>query len=40
MELDYKAIGKRIARRRRELGLTQAAVEERADLGEKYLSSI
>lgn len=40
MELDYKQIGKRIARRRKELGLKQAAVEERADMAYKYLSSI
>ena len=40
MELDYKIIGKRIARRRKELGLRQAAVEEMAELGAKYLSSI
>ena len=40
MELDYKLIGKRIARRRKELGLKQAAVEERADIAYKYLSSI
>lgn len=40
MELDYQAIGKRIARQRRQLGLTQAAVEERAGIGYKYLSSI
>lgn len=40
MKLDYQAIGKRIARRRKQLGLTQAEVEERADIGDKYLSSI
>ena len=40
MNLDYTEIGKRIARRRRKLGLTQAKVEEKADLGDKYLSSI
>lgn len=40
MSLDYKEIGKRIARRRKQLGLTQAAVEEAADIGYKYLSSI
>ncbi len=40
MELDYKQIGKRIAKRRKQLGLTQAVVEERADLSEKYLSNI
>ena len=40
MDLDYKLIGKRIARRRRELGLTQAVTEERAGMGQKYLSNI
>lgn len=40
MELDYKEIGKRIARRRNRLGLKQFEVEERADIGYKYLSSI
>ncbi|MBR3751830.1 MAG: helix-turn-helix transcriptional regulator [Ruminiclostridium sp.] len=40
MELDYKQIGKRIAKRRKQLGLSQAKVEEKADLGDKYLSSI
>lgn len=40
MDLDYKTIGKRIAKRRKELGLKQAAVEEMAELGAKYLSSI
>ena len=40
MELDYKLIGKRIADRRKQLGLKQSAVEERAEIGYKYLSSI
>lgn len=40
MELDYKMIGKHIARRRKELGMTQAQVEEKADIAFKYLSSI
>lgn len=40
MQLDYTVIGKNVARRRRELGLTQAEVEEMADLGQKYLSVI
>ncbi len=40
MELDYKAIGRRIARRRKQLGLKQAEVEEKADIGFKYLSVI
>lgn len=40
MDLDYHEIGKRIARRRKQLGLKQSAVEEKADIGYKYLSSI
>ena len=40
MMLDYTEIGRRIAKRRRQLGLSQAKVEERADIGDKYLSSI
>lgn len=40
MDLDYAEIGKRIARRRKLLGLNQSEVEERADLGYKYLSNI
>ncbi len=40
MNLDYKEIGRRIARRRRQLGLKQSTVEERAEIGYKYLSSI
>ncbi|MCI8422893.1 MAG: helix-turn-helix transcriptional regulator [Lawsonibacter sp.] len=40
MKLDYNMIGKRIAKRRRKLGLTQSVVEERANLSEKYLSNI
>ena len=40
MELDYSMIGKRIARRRKQLGLKQAEVEELAELGDKYLSNI
>ena len=40
MELDYTEIGKRIAHRRRQLGLKQAEVEERADIGYKYLTNI
>ncbi len=40
MELDYKQIGRRIARRRKFLGLKQSEVEERADIGFKYLSVI
>lgn len=40
MDLDYKLIGRRISKRRKELGLTQAEVEERAEIAYKYLSSI
>ena len=40
MELDYALIGKRIARRRKSLGLKQSQVEEKADIAYKYLSSI
>ena len=40
MTLDYTEIGKRIARRRKELGLKQSEVDEKADLGYKYLSNI
>lgn len=40
MELDYREIGRRIARRRKELGLRQVEVCERADINDKYLSCI
>lgn len=40
MELDYQAIGKRIAKRRKVLKLKQFEVEEIAGIGFKYLSSI
>lgn len=40
MELDYSEIGKRIARRRKELGLRQTQVCERACINDKYLSCI
>ena len=40
MELDYSEIGKRIARRRRELGLRQVQVCELAGINDKYLSCI
>lgn len=40
MELDYTQIGKRIARRRKELGLRQVQVCERAGINDKYLSCI
>lgn len=40
MELNYSEIGKRIAKRRRELGLRQVEVCERAGINDKYLSCI
>lgn len=40
MELDYKAIGSRVARRRRELRYTQAHVAERCDISIQHLSNI
>lgn len=40
MELDYTEIGKRIARRRKELGLRQTEVCEKAGINDKYLSCI
>lgn len=40
MKLDYQEIGKRVARRRKQLNLKQSVVEERANIGCKYLSSI
>ena len=40
MELDYSEIGRRIARRRKELGLRQTQVCEKAGINDKYLSCI
>lgn len=40
MDLDYSEIGKRIARRRKKMGLKQAEVCERAGINDKYLSCI
>lgn len=40
MELDYKEIGRRIAVRRKRLGLKQAEVSELADISVTYMSSI
>jgi len=40
LELDYKEIGKRIAHRRKQLGLRQVQVCERAGINDKYLSCI
>lgn len=39
-ELDYKEIGRRIAHRRKQLGLRQAEVCRRAGIHSKYLSCI
>lgn len=38
--VDYKEVGKRISARRRELGLKQWQVEQKAELSDKYLSNI
>ena len=40
MELDYTMIGKRIAQRRKQLGLRQVEVCEKAGINDKYLSCI
>ena len=40
MELDYSQIGKRIAARRKELGLKQTEGCEKAGINDKYLSCI
>ena len=40
MELDYSEIGRRIARRRKELGLRQVEVCEQVGINDKYLSCI
>ncbi len=40
MDLDYTEVGRRIARRRKELGLRQAQVCEQAGINDKYLSCI
>lgn len=40
MEIDYSEIGRRIAKRRKELGLRQTQVCERAEINDKYLSCI
>lgn len=40
MYIDYSEVGKRLARRRRELGLKQCEVCEKADLSYKYLSNL
>ena len=40
MELDYRAIGTHVARRRKLLRLTQARVAELCDISDQYLSNI
>lgn len=40
MFVDYKEVGRRIAKRRKELRLKQSEVNELADLSDKYLSNI
>ncbi len=40
MYTDYKELGRRIARRRKQLGLSQSRVNEMAGLSDKYLSNI
>ena len=40
MGLNYSEIGRRIARRRKELGLKQVEVCEKAGINDKYLSCI
>ena len=40
MYVDYKEVGRRIAKKRKELGLKQSEVNEMAGLSDKYLSNI
>ena len=40
VELDYHMIGRRVARRRKQLSLTQARVAEICGISEQYLSNI
>ena len=40
MEINYQELGRRIASRRKELGLKQARVCEMCELSDKYLSAI
>ena len=40
MELDYSLIGKNIARRRKELHLTQEKLSEMADISNTFMSNI
>ena len=40
MELDYKAIGRRLSEARQELGLKQSEANEKANITDKYLSNM
>ncbi len=40
MKIDYQALGRRLARIRRERGLTQEKLAERANLANNYISNI
>lgn len=40
MEVDYKAIGKRIAARRKALKMTQAVLANACDVSDQYISNI
>ena len=40
MYVDYNEVGRRIAKRRKELGIKQRQVNEMAELSDKYLSNI
>ena len=40
MELDYKEIGRRVARRRKQLKLTQEFLAELVDVSPQYISYI
>lgn len=40
MEINYQELGRRIANRRKELGLKQSKVCEMCELSDKYLSAI
>ena len=40
MKLDYSLIGRRVAQRRKAIGLTQAMVAEQCDISDQYLSNI
>lgn len=40
MDIDYKEIGKRIARRHKELGLKQSQLSEKVGISDPYMSNI